>query len=182
MLTGAITFGVMAPLPTLAAWSGDRGESLPSGKLVDDALTYSSFSGQCSQSAFEVNAIGNLAVAGGPITGPGSTTLDGVPYDTYMLDLKTGPATFSTKFDRVFPSPLPSASYEMVFTTRVMLNSVLQGESITTIRCKNGVASGHNRAVPSAPSPVPAGGPTAWLVLALLLASAAATRIPTSRR
>lgn len=176
-----LAIGVLATPAALAGWSGDRGEPLPSTKLIDDALTYSSFSGQCSQTAFEVFATGNLAVVGGPVLGPGSTTLDGLPYDTYTLTLGSGPATFSTKFDRVFAAPLPSSSYEMVFTTRVLLGNVEQGVSVTTIRCSNGVASARNQAIPSAPSPIPAGGTAAWLVLALALASAAAARLRTLR-
>lgn len=177
----ALAAGSLTAVPAFAAWSGDRGEALPSGKLVDDALTYSSFNGQCSQSAFLVVAEGHLAVVGGPVVGKGSTTLDGLPYDTYDLDLKTGPASFSTKFERVFTPALPSSSYEMVFTTRVLLNDVEQGVSITTIRCTNGVASGLNRAIPSAPVLIPVGGAPAWLLLTLLLASAAALRFRTRR-
>lgn len=168
--------------PASAMSSGERGEPAPATKLVNDALTYSNFAGECSQTAFVVNATGNLAVVGGPVSGPGATTLDGQPYDTYDLDLKTGPATFVTKFDRVFPAPLPSSNYEMVFTTRVVLGGAEQGQSITTIRCTNGVVSAWNRAIPSTPMLVPVGGPLMWLALTLLLAASALTLVPVLRR
>lgn len=163
-----------ATVPALAQSSGERGAPAPSAKAVADALTYSDFQGECSQTAFVVNAIGNLQVAGGPVSGEGSTTLNGLPYDTYTLDLKTGPATFTTKFERVFTPNLPSSNYEMVFTTRVMLGNALQGESTTTIRCTNGVVFARNRANPASPIAVPVGGLSAWLALAALLAAAAA--------
>ncbi|GMU71554.1 MAG: hypothetical protein AMXMBFR42_10180 [Burkholderiales bacterium] len=174
--------GMLVTGSASAKSSGERGEPAPAVKVVNDALTYSNFAGECSQTAFVVNATGNLAVVGGPVSGPGSTTLDGLPYDTYELDLKTGPATFVTKFDRVFPAPLPSATYEMVFTTRVMLGGVEQGVSITTIRCTNGVVSARNRAIPSTPMLVPVGGPLMWLALSLLLAASALTLVPVRRR
>ncbi len=176
-IASALTVG-----PVFAKSSGERGAPATASKLVNDALVYSGFSGECSQTAFVVNATGNLAVVGGPVTGQGATTLDGAPYDTYDLDLGAGPATFATKFDRVFQAPLPSANYEMVFTTRVMLGGIEQGQSITTIVCTNGIVSARNRAIPSAPEQVPVGGWPVWLALTLLLASSVAIRIPVGRR
>lgn len=181
-LLAAVAAGWLVASPaSLAATSGDRGAPLPTDKLVRDALTYSGFQGGCSQTAFLVSAVGSLQVTGGPVAGPGSTTLDGVPFDTYLLDLKTGPATFQTTFDRTFSPALPSSTYEMVFTTHVVLGGVEQGVSMTTIQCKAGVMSAWNQAIPATPRLIPVGGLPAWLALTMLLAAAAASRLRTRR-
>lgn len=177
LLAALLAGGIVAAPASLAATSGEPGAPLPTEKLVQDALSYSGFQGGCSQTAFLVNAVGSLQVTGGPVVGQGSTTLDGLPFDTYTLDLKTGPATFQTTFDRTFSPVLPSSNYEMVFTTRVMLGGIEQGVSITTIRCRNGVVFARNRAIPASPPVVPVGGLPAWLALTLLLAAAAGSRL-----
>jgi len=182
LLAATVAGWIVASPASLAATSGEPIAPLPADKLVRDALVYSGFQGGCSPTAFLVNAVGSLQVNGGPVVGQGSTTLDGAPFDNYVLDLKTGPATFQTTFDRTFSPALPSSTYEMVFTTHVVLGGVEQGVSITKVQCKAGVVSAWNRAIPATPPQlIPVGGLPAWVALTMLLAAAAAARLRTRR-
>lgn len=145
-----------------------------------ESLTYDSFTGfNCSQSGFFTSAVGHLTIRGA-VTVEGRTFLDGKPYDTYTLDLRTGPATFPTDFSRTFASSPPSSStYRFVFDSQALAGKRKVGRSVTTIVCQNGVLSAAN--VWTTPEPVPAGHPATGAALALLLAGAGWARLRARR-
>lgn len=153
------------------------GPASPGAKAASESLTYDNFAvSDCSQAGFSTLAIGHLSIVG-PVVVDGTTTLDGVSYDSYSLDLKTGPATFDTTFDRTFAPPPPASStYTFVFDSRAREGTREVGRSVTTIRCTNGVFSAFNVWIPRA-EPIPTGHPGAWVALALLLTAAGFARL-----
>ena len=186
-LAGAVlvALALALALPAHAAHGGSGGllgSSAPEAKDASqgESLTYDSFTGfNCSQGAFFTSAVGHLDIKG-PVTVEGRTFLDGNAFDTYALDLGTGPATFPTDFSRTFTSPAPSSStYRFVFDSRAMQGKRLVGRSITTIVCQNGALSASN--VWTTLEPVPAGHPATWIALALLLAGAGGVRLRARR-
>ena len=185
-LAGAVlvALALALALPAHAAQGGSGGllgSSAPEAKDASqgESLTYDSFTGfNCSQSGFFTSAVGHLTIRGA-VTVEGRTFLDGKPYDTYTLDLGTGPATFPTDFSRTFASPPPSSTYQFVFDSRALAGKRQVGRSVTTIVCQNGVLSAAN--VWTTPEPVPAGHPAAGAALALLLAGAAWARLRARR-
>lgn len=184
-LVGAALVALFLALPAHAGQGGSGGllgSSSPGSKYANDgeSLTYDSFSGfNCSQGAFFTSAIGHLDIKG-PVIVEGRTLLDGKPFDTYTLDLGTGPATFPTDFSRTFTSPAPSSStYKFVFDSRAMQGKRQVGRSVTTIVCQNGALSAAN--VWTTLEPVPAGHPATWAALALLLAGAGWVRLRARR-
>lgn len=184
-LAGAALLALALALPAQAGPGGSGGLLGPPAGGSKDAsegasLTYDGFTGfNCSQSGFFTSAVGHLTIQGAA-TVEGRTFLDGKPYDTYTLDLGTGPATFPTDFSRTFASPPPSSStYRFVFDSQTFAGKRQVGRSVTTIVCQNGVLSATN--VWTTPEPVPAGHPAAAAALALFLAGAGWARLRARR-
>ncbi|MBK7331345.1 MAG: hypothetical protein IPI87_02635 [Betaproteobacteria bacterium] len=157
------------------------GPASPGAKAASESLTYDSFTASsCSQGGFTTLAIGRLNIVG-PVVIDGRTTLDGANYDSYLLDLNTGPATFDTSFDRTFAPPPPASStYTFVFDSTARQGTRELGRSVTTIRCTNGAFSAINVWIPRA-EPIPTGHPGAWVALTLLLAAAGLARLRAGR-
>ena len=157
------------------------GPASPGAKAASESLTYDSFTASsCSQGGFTTLAIGRMNIVG-PVVIDGRTTLDGVNYDSYLLDLNTGPATFDTSFDRTFAPPPPASStYTFVFDSTARQGARELGRSVTTIRCTNGAFSAINVWIPRA-EPIPTGHPGAWVALTLLLAAAGLARLRAGR-
>lgn len=176
-------FALAVALPAAAAGGsgGLAGPASPGAKAASESLTYDSFAQSgCSQAAFFTLAIGRLNIDG-PVVVDGTTTLDGVIYDNYSLDLKTGPAIFDTSFDRSFiPPPPASSTYTFVFDSRARQGERQVGRSVTTIQCANGAFSASNVWIPWA-EPIPTGHPGAWVALALLLTAAGLARLRAGR-
>ena len=170
-------------LPAVAAGGsgGLSGTATPGAKAASESLTYDNFAQSgCSQAGFFTLAIAHLNIVG-PVVIDGTTTLDGMIYDSYSHDLGTGPATFDTIFDRVFaPLPPGSSTYTFVFDSRARQGSREVGRSVTTISCANGAFSAFNVWIPWA-EPVPTGHPGAWVALALLLTAAGLARLRADR-
>ncbi len=183
-LAAAALIALALALPAQAGPGGSGGllDSPATGSKdasEGESLTYDSFTGfNCSQSGFFTSAIGRLTIKGA-VTVEGRTFLDGKPYDTYTLDLRTGPATFPTDFSRTFASPPPSSTYQFVFDSQARAGKRQVGRSVTTIVCQNGVLSAAN--VWTTPEPVPVGHPAAGAALALLLAGAGWARLRARR-
>ncbi|MFO1283995.1 MAG: hypothetical protein U1F51_16295 [Burkholderiales bacterium] len=188
-----VFFGLLAALavaltPSVALAA--NGERLAAGtggaKADDESLRYDGFSGfNCSQSSFTVDALAHLNIAG-PVSLEGTSTLGGVPYDSYFADLGTGPDTFPTNFGRDFTGsgkpPGPSTPvYEFVFNSIAKTGNRVVGRSVTTIRCTNGALSASNRFFSAEPESIPVDSPAALLVLGLALALAARSRFRRDR-
>ncbi|CAG0967840.1 hypothetical protein BURK1_01060 [Burkholderiales bacterium] len=183
VMAGLLTLVANAPAFAADGNGGRDGVSTPAGsKAAAGSLIYDSFTGfNCSQSGFVTSAVAHLDISG-PVTGAGTTTLDGVPYDAYVVDnLGSGPDTFPTSFFRTFTPPPPSSStYVFVYTTIVTQNGAPLGQSITTIECADGAFSASNVWL-GVPEPIPAGHPAAWAALALLLAGGGLARLARRR-
>lgn len=169
---------------TASPASGERigGPSIPVVKALTNALTYDNFTNfNCSQSAFFTNATAHLDIQGDVVLS-GTTTLDGVQYDTYALLVSPGgPDSFQTEFSRNFSPPPPASStYTFVFNSHVLQGGRRLGVSQTTITCANGAFSAVNVWFPG-DEPIPAGGPAGWAALALLLAATAAAHLARRR-
>lgn len=179
---GLLAVAVALPAAAQGGSGGLAGPATPSGKASSESLTYDSFTGfDCSQSGFFTAAIGHLDIVG-PVNIDGTTLLDGHRYDSYSLDLGTGPATFPTDFSRTFSPPPPASStYTFVFFSTVRQGAREVGRSVTTIRCTAGAFSATNAWLPPL-QPIPAGHPAAWATLALLLAAAGLARLRAGRR
>ncbi len=166
-------------LPAVAAGGsgGISGPATPGAKVASESLTYDNFTTSgCSQAGFSTLALGHLNIVG-PVVIDGTTSLDGVSYDSYSLDLNTGPATFDTSFDRTFAPPPPgSSTYTFVFDSKASQGTREVGRSVTTISCANGAFSAVNVWIPRA-EPIPTGHPGAWVALALLLTAAGLARL-----
>ena len=103
---GLIALAVALPAVAAGGSGGISGPATPGAKVASESLTYDNFTTSgCSQAGFSTLALGHLNIVG-PVVVDGTTTLDGVNYDSYSLDLNTGPATFDTSFDRAF-APRP---------------------------------------------------------------------------
>ena len=166
------------PAPVLAAGtSGDRSGGAPTQKADGETLTYDGFIGfNCSPNGFFTSATGHLNI-NGAVTVDGKSFLDGKLFDTYSLDLGTGPATFPTSFDRTFPTPAKS-SYKFVFDSTVRRGKQTIGTSITAISCDVGNFAAVNAFV--TPTDIPAGTPATLAALSLALAALGALAL--SRR
>jgi len=169
------------PASAAGGSGGLSGPATPGAKAASESLTYDNFARSgCLQAAFSTLAIGHLNIVG-PVVVDGTTTLDGVIYDSYSLDLKTGPAIFDTSFDRAFTPPPPASStYTFVFDSTARQGERQVGRSVTTIHCANGAFSAFNVWIPSA-EPIPTGHPGAWGALAFLLMAAGLARLRTGR-
>ena len=169
------------PASAAGGSGGLSGPATPGAKAASESLTYDNFAQSgCSQAAFSTLAIGHLNIVG-PVVVDGTTTLDGVIYDSYSLDLKTGPAIFDTSFDRAFTPPPPASStYTFVFDSTARQGERQVGRSVTTIHCANGAFSASNVWIPWA-EPIPTGHPGAWGALALLLTAAGLARLRAGR-
>jgi hypothetical protein len=178
---GLIAFAVALPASAAGGSGGIDGPATPGAKATSESLTYDNFTASgCSQGAFFTLATGHLNIVG-PVVVDGTTTLDGANYDTYSLDLGTGPDTFQTSFDRTFlPPPPASSTYTFVFDSTTRQGTRELGRSVTTIRCTNGAFSASNVWIPRA-EPIPTGHPGAWVALALLLTAAGFARLRTGR-
>lgn len=178
---GLIALAVALPAVAAGGSGGISGPATPGAKAASESLTYDNFTTSgCSQAGFSTLALGHLNIVG-PVVVDGTTTLDGVNYDSYSLDLNTGPATFDTSFDRAFAPPPPgSATYTFVFDSTARQGSREVGRSVTTISCANGAFSAFNVWIPWA-EPVPTGHPGAWVALALLLTAAGLARLRADR-
>lgn len=188
-----VVFGLLAALAVALAplgAHGASGERLAAGtggvKADGESLRYDGFSGfNCSQSSFTVDALAHLNIAG-PVSIEGTSSLGGVPYDSYFADLGTGPDTFPTNFGRDFtaqgkpPGPLTPV-YEFVFNSIAKTGNRVVGRSVTTIRCTNGALSASNRFISAEPEPIPVDSPAALLVLGLALAAAAGSSLRRDR-
>lgn len=178
--------GLVAPIA--AAGSGERVSAATSGtaKDEDDSLRYDSFSAfNCSASSFTVDAIAHLNVHG-PASIEGTTTLNGVPYDSYFADLGTGPDSFTTNFGRDFalPGKPPgpgTSTYTFQFNTLVKSGTRHIGRTVTRIRCTDGALLAASEFTPDQPYSVPVGGPGAIAGLGLAIALVAAARLGRSR-
>ncbi|HEY8242455.1 MAG TPA: hypothetical protein VII68_03275 [Casimicrobiaceae bacterium] len=182
LATTLVVLGALAAAPALAQNGGRTGgASLPHIKAAGESLTYDGFTNfNCTQGGFTVDATAHFDIQGDAAVS-GVTTLDGAPYDTFNFPLTDGPDTFTTLFSRVFTPPPPgSSSYVFVFRAQVSQGIRRIGTSVTTITCTNGLLSAVNVWTPNG-EPIPAGGPAAWLALALLLAASAALRLSTRR-
>lgn len=159
---------------------GPRYARPPGTKADIHALTYDNFVGVCAGDSFTSTATGHLSAVG-PVSAEGSTRLNGIGFDTYTLDLGTGPASFPTTFDRTFAPPPPASStYVFEFMTTLRQGETTLGQSVTRISCTSGVFAAVNLWTPS-PTGIPAGGPVAWAMLAALLAAAGALRLARRR-
>ena len=178
---GLFTLAIALPAAAAGGSGGISGPASPGAKAASESLTYDSFAASgCSQAGFSTLAIGRLNIVG-PVVVDGTTTLDGVNFDNYSLDLKTGPAVFDTSFDRAFAPPPPASStYTFVFDSRARQGERQVGRSVTTIHCANGAFSAFNVWIPSA-EPIPTGHPGAWGALAFLLMAAGLARLRTGR-
>lgn len=122
------------------------------------SLTYSGFSGTCSASGFSTAATASYTFPTN-VTINGSTTLNGVAYDSFTFPLSAGTGTFATGFSRTFAPALPSASFVFVFNSKVVgTDGSTKGVSVTTFTCSSGVFSASNAFVLEFGGPaVPAG-------------------------
>ncbi|MBN8477863.1 MAG: hypothetical protein J0L91_02745 [Burkholderiales bacterium] len=167
---------VSAPVATPTQFKADEEES----------LRYDSFSAfNCSADSFTVDAVAHLNVHG-TVSIEGTTTLNGVPYDSYFADLGEGPDSFATNFGRDFtgqgkPLPPASASYTFVFNTVVKTPTKHIGRTVTKIRCTNGALEASSAFSPDQPYSVPVGGPGAIVALGLALAALAGSRLARTR-
>jgi hypothetical protein len=178
---GLIALAVALPAVAAGGSGGLSSTATPGAKAASESLTYDNFAQSgCSQAGFFTLAIAHLNIVG-PVVIDGTTTLDGMIYDSYSHDLGTGPATFDTIFDRAFAPPPPgSSTYTFVFDSKARQGSREVGRSVTTISCANGAFSAFNVWIPWA-EPVPTGHPGAWVALALLLTATGIARLRAGR-
>ena len=177
LAAGLLAFALALPASAAGGSGGIFGPATSGAKATSESLTYDSFTdSSCSQGAFSTLAIGHLNIVG-PVVVDGTTTLDGAIFDSYSLDLKTGPATFDTTFDRTFAPPPPASStFTFVFDSTARQGAREVGRSVTTIRCANGAFSATNVWIARV-EPIPTGLPGAWVALALMLTAAGLARL-----
>jgi hypothetical protein len=108
------------------------------------SLTYSGFAGTCSATGFTTSATASFSLPT-IVTVKGSTTLNGVGYDSFTFPLGPGTGSFGTGFSRGFAPALPSASFVFVFNSKLVApDGSGKGTSVTTITCSSGVFSATN--------------------------------------
>lgn len=179
MRVGAVLFAVLVAAASGAqAASGERlGPSIqPIPKAGTGSITFTDFfGGTCSDAGFTVTATARINIVG-LFDLQGTTTLDGVPFDTYGFT-ESGPDQYLTTFKRDFTPPPPaSPNYVFVFSADVLQGGTLLGRSRTTITCQASVLQAQSIWLPAGAA-VPVGGPAGLALLVALLGLAAVARL-----